>query len=405
MAIVGAGPYGLSLAAHLRKTGIEPLVLGEPMATWRRNMPDGMFLKSTAAASSLSAPAAGFTLVDYCAQIGLAPLTERDPVPIDLFVSYGLWFQEQLVPQVDPRRLQQLIPAGSGFDLLFESGERVHAQTVVVATGHAEFAHVPEELTRVVRDGLSPSGPVSHSSQHSEFAGFSGRSVAVVGGGQSALESAALLREAGANVHVLVRARRLLWANPPDNERASTTRRLVKPPSDLGPGWSLYALSRSPGLVRRLPRRSRLFLVRTVLGPSGAWWLRDRVIGHVAVTFGCRIQDARLENGQVLLRLEDREARSAEISVDHVVAATGYQVNLDAISFLSPDLLQRLTRVAGFPCLTTSFESSVPGLFFSGLAGAATFGPVLRFVCGTHFAARRITAALAARASRPARGG
>jgi FAD-dependent urate hydroxylase len=398
--VVGAGPYGLSLAAHLQRNGIETRVFGEPMGVWRRHMPERMFLKSTAGASSLSAPVPGFTLDDFCAEVGLAPLDEREPVPIDLFVRYGLWFQQRLVPACEQVRVDRLARADSGFDLLLDSGEKLRAEAVIVATGHADFAHLPEELARLVPDGASPSGPISHSSQHRDFSAFSGASVGIVGGGQSALETAALIHEAGGHVHVIARALKLLWADPPSDAAEALQRRLLKPQSALGPGWSLYAVSRAPGLVRSLPSRSRLFLVRAVLGPSGAWWLRDRVVGQVDLKLGWRLDEARLRNGTVTLRLRDGEANPAELSVDHVVAATGYSVNLNAISFLDHDLLHRLKRVGGSPRLTASFESSVPGLFFTGLSAAATFGPVLRFVCGADFAARRSTRALAARSSR-----
>jgi thioredoxin reductase len=399
VAVVGAGPYGLSVAAHLQARGIETQVFGEPMSVWRHHMPKGMYLKSTAGASSLSAPVGGFTFDDFCTEIGLAPLREREPVPIDLFIRYGLWFQRHLVP-VEPLRLNRLSRAGDeNFHLVFESGESVRAHAVIVASGHVDFAHIPSEFVDLVPRGPSPSGPVSHSSQHQDFAALSGCSVAIVGGGQSALESAALLNEAGGHVHVLVRDRKLLWADPPVEGRVSLTRRLVKPPSALGPGWSLYMLSRVPGLFRRLPASSRLFLVGEVLGPSGAWWLRDRVIGQVDVRTDWRLGAAYLQNGRVVLQGTDGGARS-ELSVDHVIAATGYSVNLDAVSFFDRDLRNRLKRVGGWPWLTTSLESSVPGLFFTGLLAAGTFGPVLRFVCGADFAARRVTRAVASRISR-----
>jgi hypothetical protein len=239
---------------------------------------------------------------------------------------------------------------------------------------------------------------VSHSSQHADFSSFSRKEVAVIGSGQSALESAALLHEAGANVHLFARRPKVLWATPPDGIPRHWRRRVVKPPSSLGPGWSLYVLSRAPGFVRWLPDEARLFLVRKVLGPSGAWWLRDRVIGRINLTTDSVLESAALIDDRVVLRWRDSARRSREVVVDHVLAATGYRSNIDSLDFIDEDLRRRVRRVSSSPRLRHSFESSVPGLLFAGLSAAATFGPVLRFVCGADFAAHRITAALSERA-------
>jgi cation diffusion facilitator CzcD-associated flavoprotein CzcO len=61
-AIIGAGPYGLSIAAHLNACGVRPQVFGRPMSGWRDGMPRGMRLKSDGFASSLSNPSGEFTL-------------------------------------------------------------------------------------------------------------------------------------------------------------------------------------------------------------------------------------------------------------------------------------------------------------------------------------------------------
>ncbi len=400
VAIIGAGPYGLSIAAHLRGRGIRARVFGEPMGVWRHHMPEGMFLKSEPRASSISAPAPGFTLGDFCEEIGLRPLHDGEPVPIDLFIRYGLWFQEHLVESAERLSVRRVASSNGTFDLLLDSGEELQASAVVVASGQVDFAYVPPELSALVPEGPSAAGRVSHTSQHRHFSSFTGREVAIVGGGQSALESAALLHETGARVHVLVRRSRLLWANPPLEAADGWPERLLKPPSPLGPGWSHYTLSRAPGFVRWLPPQSRLLLVRKVLGPAGAWWLRDRVVGEVDLRVGGRIEAASVSDGRVTLRWRGLNSEMAELAVDHVLAATGYRVNLEANDFLDPDLVGRLKRVAGSPRLSASFESSAPGLFFTGLSAAATFGPLLRFVCGTPFAAHRITDALDERTRR-----
>ena len=396
--VVGAGPYGLAVAAHLRERGTAARVFGDPLSAWRRHMPRQMFLKSAPGASSICAPTAGYRLRDFCAASEGRALTHDEPVPIDLFVRYGLWFQENLVPHVEREHVRELTGNGNGFELLLSSGECVHAGAVVVATGHLDFAHVPPELRALAPDGPSPDGPVSHSSQYDDLTRFADRDVAVIGAGQSALETAALLHEAGARPHLLARRRRVLWADAPTNGGPRPL--LRKPESPLGPGWSLYAVSHGPTMVTRLPARSRRMLVRRILGPSGAWWLRERVVGIIDVREGWRLEQASLNGGRVLLRGRTVDDVADELAVDHVIASTGYQVDSNALPFLGRDLRARIRRVYGWPALSRRSESSVPGLFFTGLTSAATFGPLLRFVAGTSFAAPRTAAAAAAASER-----
>jgi lysine/ornithine N-monooxygenase len=385
--VIGAGPYGLSVAAHLAGLGVQARVFGDPMATWRRHMPEGMFLKSTPSASSISAPGPGFTLMDFCDHVGTPRLHEDQPVPIDLFERYGLWFQKQLVPWVEPHHVCQVIPAGGGFRVVLESGEDMAADAVVVATGLMSYAHTPRELASI--------GAVTHSSQHRQPAGFAGREVAIVGAGQSALETAALLHESGAQVRVLARGNRVLFARPPGP--SSLIHQVLKPASPMGPGWSLFGLHRGAALFRHLPLDARLRTVRSVLGPSGAWWLRERVVGLIDVRTEHQVRTAWVEGSQTVLHLREADRRSYELPVDHVIAATGYRVDVAALNFLAPSLRDGLTRAGGSPHLSAGFESSTPGLFFVGLASAATFGPLLRFVCGTEFAGPCVSSAVAAR--------
>jgi FAD-dependent urate hydroxylase len=399
--VIGAGPYGLSVAAHLRGRGVPVRVFGEVMTTWRDHMPAGMFLKSAPFASSISAPTPGFTLAEFCARSDLPSLGEDEPVPVDLFIRYGQWFAEQLVPRVDPRQVRRLERDREGFSLTLDDGEELATDTVVIASGVLDFAYFPAELAAAVPTEPSPANGVSHSSQHHDLSRFAGQDVAVIGAGQSALESAALLHEAGAKVQVLARGQ-ARFGSPPKPQARGLTRLLPRPHSPLGPAWRIYPFSHAAGMFRYLPAQTRLKLVKRVLGPLGAWWLRDRVEGRIPVLQGLRIRGVHHDGSKVLLTLESAAGQPSELQVDHVMAGTGYQVNLDKLGFLRPDLRDRIQTLAGFPSLSSSFESSVPGLFFAGLMAAGTFGPVMRFVCGSPIAARRISAAVASRAGRAA---
>ncbi|WP_326807777.1 FAD-dependent oxidoreductase [Streptomyces sp. NBC_01775] len=390
--VIGAGPYGLSAAAHLRARGARVRVFGEPMAGWREQMPAGMLLKSTPAASDIDAPQPGHTLIDYCRAAGERRYeSDWDLVPVETFARYGQWFQQRLVPGLETERVVAVDRrATGGFEVKLDGGEVCAARAVVVATGLSGAAYVPRELAAAVPDGPSPAGPVSHSSHHRDLGRFAGRDLLVVGAGQSALETAVLAAEAGAaSVRVVARGRRAVgFGAPPDHQPR------LRPESPFGRAWSLYGLTHGAGGFRHLPEPVRHELVRRVLGPLGAWWLRERFTGRVGVTQGRPPTGVRVrDDGRVELELG---GGGGPVEGDHVIAATGYRADLGTLGFLGPALRAALVRSGGAPLLGAGFASSVPGLYFTGLAAAASFGPLMRFVVGTGFASRRIGSAVGA---------
>ncbi|GGV67058.1 monooxygenase [Streptomyces longisporoflavus] len=392
VAVIGAGPFGLSTAAHLRSRGIPVRVFGDPMVSWRAHMPAGMLLKSTPVASNIDAPQRGHDLADYCDAAGIRRLvTDEDIIPIETFIAYGEWFKEKLVPDLEQVRVVSVDRKGTaGFDLKLDSGEQFTARAVVVATGLSGLAQLPPSLAAAVPDGPSPSGPVSHSSQHSDLSRFAGRELIVVGAGQSALETAALAAEAGATVKVVARGRGSVAFGAPPWKQPK-----LRPVSPFGRAWSLYAISYYPHPYRYLPPQARHYLVRRVLGPLGAWWLRERYEGKVETREVRRVISADVRDGIPVLRLETPGGRLRELSADHVIAATGYRVDIAAMDFLGPALRARLATSRGTPKLGAGYASSIPGLYFTGLPAAASYGPVMRFVCGTEFASPRLAAHLA----------
>jgi hypothetical protein len=393
--VIGAGPYGLATAAWLGAAGVPVRIFGEPMEGWRAHMPEGMFLKSVPAASSISAPEPGYGFADFRAAQGKEPVGDLYPIPVEEFIDYGGWFQERRVPELERSMVRGVQAVDRGFGITLDSGEEFLASAVVVSTGLVPFAHEPRELRRLAATGLT-----SHTCEHRDLTGFAGQQVAVLGAGQSALESAALLHEAGARPTVVARAPAVLFGDPPQTDvpgaRPRSTR-LSKPGSALGPGWSLFAVSRGPAAYRHLPTSLRIRLLHTVLGPSGAWWLRERVDGRFPVLSGRTVRSAVPENGEVRLELADPGGETGLLRADHLLLATGYRVDVDRLGLLEPTLRQAVRTFRGAPQLSAGLESSVPGLYFTGLAAAPTFGPVLRFVCGTGFAARQVAAAVTAR--------
>src|SRR5690348_9024555 len=258
VAIVGAGPYGLSAAAHLRDCGgISTRVYGEPMSFWR-SMPKGMLLRSTWDACHIAYPSGELTLDAYGRTIGRE---FANPVPLDGFLDYARWFQTTAVPEVDRRRVALVERAGDGFRLVLRDGEVVQASRVVVAAGIESFAWRPEEFR-----GL-PRRLVSHASQHRNLGRLAGKVVVVVGGGQSALESAALLREAGASVEVITRAAHLTWLRGGTiQRRLGRAKPLLYAQTDVGPA-ALSRLVALPRLFTSLPRRVQAPLAHRAIRP------------------------------------------------------------------------------------------------------------------------------------------
>jgi cation diffusion facilitator CzcD-associated flavoprotein CzcO len=394
--VVGAGPYGLSIGAHLLHRGLSTRVFGEPMSSWQSHMPVGMYLKSEPSASSLHAPVPGYTLRDYQLAIGERPLVDPDPVPISTFVSYGLWFHEQLVP-VERERVTHVARKGGEFEVTLGSGEVFRTRNVVMASGHVQFANLPPAVAALAQGQPLPTSLVSHTCNHPDLGVFADRDVAVIGGGQSALESAALLHEAGAAVHLLVRDRKVVWGGNTRPEHATWYQKIAKPPSPLGPGWSLVAMTHGAGVFRHLPERTRMALVKSILGPFGSWWLHDRVMGAVDVRTGQHVAAATIHGDKVELELSDDKGQHEQLIVDHVLAGTGYRVDIDAIELLDAEVRGAIERTRNYPSLNANYESSVPGLFFAGLSSAGSFGPLMRFVCGTDFCSPRLARGVAAR--------
>ena len=398
VAIIGAGPYGLSIAATLRARGIEHRIFGQPMHSWLAHMPKDMYLKSVGFASNLSDGTGTHTLGSFCAQDGRDYGDDDWPIPIGTFSDYGLWFQRTLVPDVEPVQVVSAGRSAGAFELQLSSGERVLAAQLVLAIGHTYFPHVPAELA-----GL-PADLVSHAMDHTGFERFSGRDVTVVGAGQSALESAALLHEAGAAVRVLVRGDRLGWNPDPLGRPRTLALRLRSPKSGLGEGWKCFLYSNTPQLFYPLPYGARVAIVKRALGPAGAWWLRPRISDKFPVQLATSVRSVAQDGQGLKLEVAGPDG-VAYVRTDHVLAGTGYRPDVKRISFLREELVAGV-RVAGTaPVLDTGFQSSVPGLYFVGLSAAQTFGPVQRFVFGADFTARRVSRRIAARsgARRPAR--
>jgi len=378
VAIVGAGPYGLSATAHLQAAnGLDVRIFGEPMSFWERHMPRGMLLRSPWEGSYISDPDRALTLDAYQAA-GRNHLSR--PVPLDRFIDYGHWFRGHAVPDLDLRKVVCIDPDHAGFRLTLEGGELLKSRRVIVAAGIAPFAWHPPQFERL------PHRLASHSAEHRDFDRFMGKQVVVIGGGQSALESAALLHEVGAEVEVIVRAPMVHWLwRQPWLHTCKPVAKLLYAPPDVGPAGVSHLVAR-PNCFRRLPWRIQNRLAQRSVRPAGAAWLKPRLEGALITTGRC-VVSATAMGERVILKLDD----GSERRVDHVLLATGYRVDISRYAFLTSELLASIRQVNGYPELDTGFESSVPGLHFLGAPAARSFGPLMRFVAGTEFASRALT--------------
>jgi FAD-dependent urate hydroxylase len=379
VAIIGAGPYGLSAAAHLRAGGVETAIFGRAMEFWQGHMPAGMRLRSSWDASHLSDPEGRLKLEDFqrANQVKLDA-----PVPLGGFVDYGRWFQGMVAPDLDPRRVKRVELVGRRFRLSLEDGQEVDAKRVVVATGILHFAYKPPEFDKI------SCALVSHSCDQRDLAVFARKKVIVVGGGQSAIESAALLSEAGAQVTVVARAPqvRLLHRSSRLHHLPVRVRRMLYHPTDVGPALVSQLVAR-PNLFSLLPRRVQNDLAWRSIRPAASAWLMPRVT-RVRFVRGRTIGEVGRVRDRLRLRLDD----DSSLETDHVLLATGYQVNIRRYQFLSHDLFPAINTFDGYPRLTAGFESSVPGLHFLGAPAAHSYGPLMRFVSGAGFASRSLAA-------------
>jgi FAD-dependent urate hydroxylase len=389
VAIVGAGPYGMSIAAHLRRHGVDYRIFGQPMQNWRTRMPRGMLLKSDGFASNLIAPDGEMTLADYCAARGIPYADEGIPVASENFIAYGEAFQARFVPDVDPRRVVAVARPGERFSVELDDGEVIGAAKVIVAIGISDFPFVPPHLSQL------PAEYLSHASHHAAMDEFKGREVAIIGSGSSAIDIAALMHENGASVQVIARRPKLRFHTRTElGAKRTWYERARWPNTGIGPGWDSLFYTRAPQWFRHLPEAKRLGIVATSHGPAGGWYMADRIHGKVSVTEGFAPQSAEMRDGRIQLLLAGAGGEQKTISADHAIACTGYRVDLRKVEFLDDRLRGAVASVINTPVLSSHFESSVPGLYFVGPAAANTFGPMFRFVFGAEFAVPRVAAHL-----------
>ena len=379
--IVGAGPYGLSLGSQLRKRKIDFRIFGQPMKFWRQ-MPSGINLKSPAFGTNIYVPERGHTFPDWCRR---RALEDFEPCTMQSFAEYGLWMQQRFVPDVELEEVINVSKAPGRFHITTSSGRRVDARRVVFATGLSYLARLPEVLRDLPRD------LAMHTYFLSDYSCFRGKAVAVIGGGASAVEAAALVHEAGGQSQVLVREAKAVFDRRSDRARPMLER-IRQPMTVMGAGRRHWILQHFPLAVHFLPEARRIRFVRRYLGPASPWWIKDRVLGRVPIHVSSEVISARAAGGRVRLtvRCNSNDHVLREMEVDHVIAGTGYDMDITRLTYLDSVLRERIRRTERAPSLSMNFELSVKGLYFVGPMSAMSFGPMFRFVAGANFAVRML---------------
>ena len=385
VAVVGSGPYGLSIAAQLRARGVEFRIFGPPMKFWR-DMPEGINLKSFAFATNVYVPTRGHTFPEWCRTKGLE---DHEPCTMASFAAYGMAIKDRFVPNLETVEVKRVSLAGGGhFDLVLANDEHVRARRVVFATGLTHLEYMPPLVASLPRQ------LVTHTAELSDYSIFRGREVAVLGAGASAIEAGAMVHEAGGRAQILVRENEAIFHGRLDPNR-SLYQRLRKPVSVIGPGMKNRIFQAVPLALHFVPERRRVRFIKGYLGPAAPWWIKDRVEGHVPICTRTTVVAAEPSGQRVRLRLQVEGADPRAIEVDHVIAGTGYVPNLDRLAYLDEGLRRRLRRIELGPTLSMSFESSVQGAYFVGPVAALSFGPLFRFVCGAEYAAPALARHLA----------
>jgi cation diffusion facilitator CzcD-associated flavoprotein CzcO len=380
--IIGAGPFGLALAADARHRGVDHLVVGKPMEFWKRHMPAGMYLRS--ACDWHLDPNGEHTIEAYLATRHQMP-ADVEPLSLQFYLDYAAWLQE--CEQIEALRayVDRLDTANSSnggrdgdvrFRATLDDGTSVWAKHVAIAIGFRYFTNLPSALIKRL-----PAGRFSHTCDLVDFSGLRGRRCLILGGRQSAFEWAALLREAGAaEEHISHRH------DSPAFQAADWT--WVPPLVDR--------MVEDPGWFRRLPPEEQR-AVENRLWTEGRLkvepWLESRVMREpVSIWPWTTLARCEVRNGDDMLATLDD---GTELSIDHVVLATGYKVQVEKVPFLAKgDLLSRLATRNGFPVLSEHMETSVPGLFATSMMATQDFGPFFAFTVSARTSARLIGAAV-----------
>lgn len=362
--IIGAGPYGISVAAHAVAKKLSYKLFGYPMDFWKNRMPQNMFIRTPHDLVSFSDPRRELTIQNFASATNTKIVS---PLPRTVFVSYAFWFAEKSGITFTPELIQTLSREDGFYSVVTEGGERFDARNIVIATGIKDFKYIPDQFN------VLPSTLVSHTLGFTSFEQFRNKEIVVYGSGQSAWEAAALLRQEKAKVHLVFRAKAPVYGGNRLQEV------VLK-----GIGNMFYQL---PGIFKK-----KLWQIASATVPI-AHFLKSYVEGKVPQMNGVSIVQADEVDGKVRLKLSS----GMEMEADHVIVASGFKINMNRLSFLDSWLLSEIEREEGleqFPKLNKNFESSSKGLYFAGPLSSRSHGPTFQFILGLEKTAKTIIKAI-----------
>jgi cation diffusion facilitator CzcD-associated flavoprotein CzcO len=374
--IVGAGPFGLAMAAYAKHLGIEHLVVGKSMGFWKANMPKGMYLRS--ACDWHLDPLNVDTIEKFVGTKGLST-KDVEPLSLEFYLSYARWFQEQkriLVLPALVRKLDWNESEPFRFRAVLDNGQNVAAKFVVLAVGFQYFKNLPSDLVK-----LLPEDRYSHTCDLVDFPEMAGKRCLIIGGRQSAFEWTALMNEAGAaKIHLCYRhhspafaAADWSWINP------------LMDATEENPGWFRSLTQQQKDEInRRLWAEGRLKVEP---------WLKARISnGRVKLWPQTRVAKCcELSNGDLAVSMDNGQ----KITVDRIILATGYKVEFTQVPFLQGSkILGGLNIQDGFPELDEHFQSSLRGMFITSMPAVQQFGPFFGFTIAVRASARLIGRAI-----------
>jgi FAD-dependent urate hydroxylase len=349
--IIGSGPFGISLGAHAVANNLQYKLFGYPMDFWKNQMPQDMFIRTPHEFVSFSDPKDELTIQHYSEETSIELVT---PLPRPIFVDYANWFAKKAGIEFTTQLITKVEHKDGHYVVTSDNGKIFTSKNVIVATGVEHYKFLPDFLKEF------PTNLVTHTSGYTSFSPFKGKKVVVLGSGQSAWEAAGLLHRDGADVELVYRQSGPNYAGSRENEIALRDIGDVffnLPLEEKKQGWG-----QSAGSV--------------------AHFLKPYVEGIVPQNSGVAIDNIeQIKEDEIRITLSD----GSEKIVNHIIAATGFHINIDKVPFFNTDLLSQVEReeeYVQFPKLNESFESSLSGLYFAGPLSSHSHGPTFRFILG-----------------------
>lgn len=360
--IIGAGPFGISLAILAKHYGLNYTLFGKPAEFFRSLVPSEMTMRSFV--ENHVDPLGEFTIERFGSEIGL----EKDqiyPINTIFYSNYIDWLVGKYDIKIESAYVSELSKFtneenNSYFEAIDESGEKHLTKSAVIAIGQKYFYSIPKELSDSI-----PSKYLFHSSQVTDFTKFRNKSVLIVGGRQSAFEWAAFLSEAGAReVHLTYRHDTPTFKDSDFNEWKEIFQAIDSLPESKNTFLELNEVSQNK-------IKSEFFSLGR-LHIEG--WLEnrissDRIFMHPNTNI---VKSELIDSNQIQIELSDK----TKVLSDFVIAATGFKPEIGRVPFLTKgNIIESLITTDGSPILSNNFESNINGLYFTSSLASHSLGP------------------------------